>query len=269
MRPLKSSGFSAIYSAAGNTIPCGDIEDAGILNCEGVLLDVLDGLGTYSSENDDDIPGYQSKTKSRILLTNAANGDRDLSPTDHAVDLITTICRCLVLNRKDRYLCHAAPMDQYVRDFQAFCSTALLNPSRVHKTFGDWFLANKSLEIRGLSLEALTIQTEHAIPDSNVDLNNRDDWESFLARFRDTTVSMARRLSTTIKGYIAMAPAAAEPGDIICVLYGCSVPVVLRPRVEASTYEFIGECYVDGFMNGEILAKTDGEIPRPQNFQIS
>ena len=35
------------------------------------------------------------------------------------------------------------------------------------------------------------------------------------------------------KGWIGLAPMAAEVGDVICVLYGCSVPVVLRPAREA------------------------------------
>ena len=48
-----------------------------------------------------------------------------------------------------------------------------------------------------------------------------------------------------------MAPPRADKGDDVCVLFGCSVPVVLRKR--HGTWEFIGECYLHGYMNGEIL----------------
>jgi hypothetical protein len=45
-------------------------------------------------------------------------------------------------------------------------------------------------------------------------------------------------------------------GDMVCIIFGCSVPVVLR-KVSAggggSHYEFIGECYVHGMMDGEAL----------------
>jgi hypothetical protein len=51
-------------------------------------------------------------------------------------------------------------------------------------------------------------------------------------------------------------PQAAKLGNVICVLYGCSVPVVLRkqPReFNRPFWELIGEAYVHGFMDGEGL----------------
>jgi hypothetical protein len=48
---------------------------------------------------------------------------------------------------------------------------------------------------------------------------------------------------------------------MICIIFGCSVPVVLR-KVSAdgrnSHFEFIGECYVHGMMDGEAL---EGRVP--------
>ena len=48
----------------------------------------------------------------------------------------------------------------------------------------------------------------------------------------------------------------AERGDLICILFGCSVPVVLRKRVTngSTWYQFIGECYAHGIMDGEAIA---------------
>ena len=50
-------------------------------------------------------------------------------------------------------------------------------------------------------------------------------------------------------------------GDMICIIFGCSVPVVLR-RVSTGVrdfhFEFIGECYVHGMMDGEALS---GRLP--------
>ena len=54
-----------------------------------------------------------------------------------------------------------------------------------------------------------------------------------------------------------MAACRARKGDIICVLFGCSIPVLLREQ-EEGTYQFIRECYLDGFMNGEVLDKARG-----------
>lgn len=48
-----------------------------------------------------------------------------------------------------------------------------------------------------------------------------------------------------------LAPWSAQTGDLVCVLLGCSFPVVLRP-VEGH-YVLIGEVYVDQFMRGEAM----------------
>jgi len=47
----------------------------------------------------------------------------------------------------------------------------------------------------------------------------------------------------------------AQVGDIICVLYGCSVPVVLREKEEngKKIWLLIGECYVHEIMDGEAV----------------
>ena len=41
-------------------------------------------------------------------------------------------------------------------------------------------------------------------------------------------------------------------GDVICVVFGCSVPLVVRPLEER--WQVVGEAYVQGFMDGEALA---------------
>lgn len=50
---------------------------------------------------------------------------------------------------------------------------------------------------------------------------------------------------------LAIVPKDTEEADIVCILWGCSVPVILRPH--DGNYEFIGECYVNG-----ITAVMDG-----------
>ncbi|OCK82071.1 HET-domain-containing protein [Lepidopterella palustris CBS 459.81] len=102
----------------------------------------------------------------------------------------------------------------------------------------------------------------------------------FLRRVQ--SVVWGRRLILTAgrrgsKQLLALAPAEVEEGDLICIIYGCSVPVVLRrrkkrkaddtpslSREETSTsslqdysprnqdqYSFVGQCYVHGMMAGE------------------
>jgi hypothetical protein len=52
--------------------------------------------------------------------------------------------------------------------------------------------------------------------------------------------------------YIGIAPEGSAKGDIICIFFGCSVPVVLQPQDDGE-FKFIGECYVHGVMDGEAV----------------
>ena len=40
-------------------------------------------------------------------------------------------------------------------------------------------------------------------------------------------------------GWVGLVPLWAKPGDLICILFGCKVPVVLR--VQEDNYQYIGE----------------------------
>jgi hypothetical protein len=59
-------------------------------------------------------------------------------------------------------------------------------------------------------------------------------------------------------GWIGLAPMASRVGDEICILDGCTVPVVLRhcdayseDIYEHDFFQLVGECYVHGMMDGE------------------
>jgi hypothetical protein len=70
---------------------------------------------------------------------------------------------------------------------------------------------------------------------------------------------IGRRLITTQGGYLGLAPEEVQENDAIAILYGCNFPVILRPH--GDEYLLIGECYIDGIMNGEIIeAKERGGI---------
>jgi hypothetical protein len=62
---------------------------------------------------------------------------------------------------------------------------------------------------------------------------------------------------------VGLAPQGANVGDLVCILLGCSVPVVLRelpgPDDEgARTYELVGEAFVYGGIDGDLLAYGSG-----------
>jgi hypothetical protein len=89
--------------------------------------------------------------------------------------------------------------------------------------------------------ETPDLDTEYLIQNP-LDDGNSSTITSFLRRVQSVTWN--RRLATTDQMSLGIVPEKAEETDIICILWGCSVPVVLRPH-EDGLYEFIGECYIN------------------------
>lgn len=79
----------------------------------------------------------------------------------------------------------------------------------------------------------------------------------FLHRVR-SVIWNRKFLVCSNNGRIGLAPTAAQEGDSIAILHGCSVPVVLRQK--ANAWELVGECYVHGMMDGDAIdaAKASG-----------
>jgi Heterokaryon incompatibility protein (HET) len=70
-----------------------------------------------------------------------------------------------------------------------------------------------------------------------------------------------RRLFKTSKGYIGLS-LYAIPGDMVCILFGCTFPILLRP---GDFWEVSGEAYVQGIMDGEAVMESDEDV---MEFQI-
>lgn len=54
---------------------------------------------------------------------------------------------------------------------------------------------------------------------------------------------------------VGIGPVKSEQGDLVCILYGCSVPCILRQSLHGDKpyYTFIGEAFVLGHMDGEAI----------------
>lgn len=60
----------------------------------------------------------------------------------------------------------------------------------------------------------------------------------------------------TRKARMGLAPFSAKLEDEVWILHGAKVPFILRPRSDG-TYEFIGEAYIHGIMQGELFESGD------------
>ena len=71
------------------------------------------------------------------------------------------------------------------------------------------------------------------------------------------------RFFVTAGGHVGMGPYYLEEGDILCIMYGASVPYLLRP-VDGGRYTFVGTAYVHDCMHGFAMrSEQEGET-----FQI-
>ena len=75
--------------------------------------------------------------------------------------------------------------------------------------------------------------------------------------------------------YVGLGPKESRPGDSICILLGGNVPYLLRPRTSSAlddagnkTWEFIGECYVRGIMDGEAMDQISDRTVEYTDFEI-
>ncbi|KAE8446651.1 hypothetical protein EG329_011844 [Mollisiaceae sp. DMI_Dod_QoI] len=76
------------------------------------------------------------------------------------------------------------------------------------------------------------------------------------------------RYGVTPSNYLALLPSIVEVGDIICVLYGCKIPLLLRAVDGSNFYKVIGAVYVHGFMFGEAIAMQEKGLLQEREFNL-
>lgn len=89
-----------------------------------------------------------------------------------------------------------------------------------------------------------------------------------------SVVWMRRLMLTRDKSILGLVPDDAMPGDFVCIVFGCSVPIVLREQEHGeganrgTHFEFLGECYVDGMMDGQALDLGAADQGRAENYRM-
>ncbi|KAF7936570.1 uncharacterized protein EAE97_007936 [Botrytis byssoidea] len=251
--------------------------DLRILTCQGVFVDFVDGIGglkvVYTDEdktNDEVAEVYQSvESTSTHETSQAAQSNAELLTQaeldpEQASRYMDHIFRCLMLNRQDRYLSQDISAKEFsYLEFQAFCFAAMTRPGDVYPLFLDWFERNRTLRIGSHSLEQICKAAPLPKSEFSTDYDFMDistNEQGFISRFRDTTKWMARRLMTTNQGLIGMVSCRARKSDQVWILLGCSIPLILRKWEDNEGYQVIGECYLHGYMSGEIQEEVSSGI---------
>jgi len=75
----------------------------------------------------------------------------------------------------------------------------------------------------------------------------------------DCRISYGRRLGISQSAYYALIPPNARKGDLCCIFFGGNTPFIIRPGPAgaglAGHYQFVGEAYVSGIMEGQIVKR--------------
>lgn len=106
--------------------------------------------------------------------------------------------------------------------------------------------------------------------DTRLDLETLSDQVTYIVRHWPKSIGFVNRgrtLFKTVKGMFGFGPVTIQAGDVVTLLWGVRSPIILRPREsddDASSFDFIGDAYVNGIMYGDFL-KTG---PTGEDFDI-
>ena len=90
------------------------------------------------------------------------------------------------------------------------------------------------------------------------DASERDFTEAYSCFDRS---SQKRRFMTTSTGHVGWAPdniygrasEQTQVGDLVAIIFGCSMPLTIRALPDGKHYHILGEAYVQGMMDGEAM----------------
>lgn len=95
--------------------------------------------------------------------------------------------------------------------------------------------------------------------------------EELFTRFREMAVACwSKRFATTRKKYMGLVPPRARAGDLVCVMYGCETPFILRKRGN-NTFQFLGHGSFHGFdfdgaVAESVFRKRQGRVEKSFDF---
>lgn len=132
--------------------------------------------------------------------------------------------------------------------------------------FRRWYEVNREVEIAGKTVAAWAKAYSTSHRDASEEISGSQNLSTGGIERSLTAMAWNRRLTSTTSGRPALVPEDAIQGDLVCALYGCPVPVVLRRSKHH--YVFIGECFVDDFMNERQQFNAQLDVRRETVFNL-
>ena len=123
--------------------------------------------------------------------------------------------------------------------------------------YRDFMISHRALDTLTTSLSlrdvrSLAERLRSPIPDLAIIVEGRTTLSGFLRSY--DPVAQHRRLYLTEDRQLGLGPQSADVGDEVWLVDGAQVPFILRPMAsKEQMFTLVGETYVHGFMNGEML----------------
>ncbi|CAG8976389.1 hypothetical protein HYALB_00012536 [Hymenoscyphus albidus] len=233
------------------------MDDGFRLKCKGIIFDQIDGLGSHEASR------FQWPEES------VKNPNHNTSPYGSATATREAFCRAMIMDRKALSKTSSSGGCEEIFYLPSCTVTAMQKfkelewnrfalDGRYYPRWENWRKGNNHL---WMGDRYLSDYFSDEIPKAPLE---DDYWDAYQSWTRTVT---ARRLLVTTKGYFGWAPdfrgdseeEQTIVGDLICFVFGCSVPLIIRLADEGTggLYKVVGEAYVEGLMNGEVLELSD------------
>jgi Heterokaryon incompatibility protein (HET) len=252
------------FRAAGHTVATANaaLEDK-VLVCEGICVDILDGLDHSISRTSGNARGCHTDNATSIYGNDEAT--------------FSAIWRSLICDAGYRSPGSLKPSPKVMgrvfaqkcikweHDFGVKGHPQRQSENEIHPVivnFALWYQQNRLMHVAGRSIREWAMGNFEPGQDDDTDKKLGYYFEQWMKKW-----IQKRNFIRTATGYIGLAPELSSRGDKVCVLFGCSTPVILRPLADGY-YQFIGECYIHGIMDGEAIEAFEREELVKQEFAL-
>lgn len=241
-----NSTRAPLFCAGGLSDPVLSLSDDGrVLRCRGIIMDAVENF----------VPSLHEMTMNEVpepIETPILYAVEDPCPERRNRRFQRWMRACY-----DLHYCQASVLNQ--ADSKDAFSCALLC-DQVSSAGGE-----ASTEMISATFELVEhILSQNYSSSAEQDLGKTSEEEHQLPKLR-FAISRAikerctmRNFSITTGGRLGQMPLGTERGDLVCILMGGEVPFVIRPTHPGSnSYNMIGDCFLNGVMNGEMLVANE------------
>ena len=225
-----------VYTASGEPRALPEVSiDGKALAMPGILFDNITAAGQIVSNPALADLRHPSSRASQFVIESIDVALKHCQPFPSSSSIFSAFCRTLVAG-KDHTGVMKAPFEDYAPIFALLIGTA----TGRSPTFPD----QPSFK-RKLTLDNLEVRQPSRV------------YRKMQIAFKAAVEG--RRFAVTRKGYMGLVPRTAQLGDEICVFLGGYVSFVVRRIHGKEEFELVGECYVHGIMDGEVMQM---DLPR-------